>query len=284
MACFQVEPKKLGTLNGDMQFCLQKLNAEKQHLDRIKITAYVGANSIEIRAKLGVLKGQLHQESADLNTLLLHLAQIKQAYETAENNILGLNAATDEITEQEGDTDSFLENAIQQALFGEFYDGETNWLGEVLSFIVSCIPGLNCLADLRDLAADIIIVFEDGKVEFNEVILLGLDVVDLVGDAISFSTIMKSVKKATTLSKLADTAAKEYAETAAEDVTKKAAKKAAKDTAEKAADEAYKTAKKKVVTEVIENTGINDSPEEMLLDYAADEFKDSTRDSSKKSN
>ena len=169
-------------------------------------------------------------------------------YKKAEENIRANNIEKKDISTNQGesgeeisetDDDSFIENAIQQAFGGAFYEGETNWLGTFLSLLISFVPGLNCAADFRDLIADGITVFSDGELTLKEAGLLALDIITLAGDAISLGVLVKGIKGATKTTKLAKTAAKQSAKS-----TKQAAKKAGKAAAKAQKEAAEKTTRK----------------------------------------
>ena len=192
---------------------LSVLKKQISELTSVKENISIGKSTTTIKKNIEKVESELNQQSDSLKELAKQLEEIMNTYKKAEENIRANNIEKKDISTNQGesgeeapetDDDSFIENAIQQALGGEFYEGETNWLGTFLSLLISFVPGLNCAADLRDLVADIMTVFGDGELSLKEAGLLALDIITLVGDAISLGVLVKGIKGATKTTKLAN--------------------------------------------------------------------------------
>lgn len=231
---------------------IKTLNNQILTLHSLKDGVNLGSSTEAVKKSIQNASQNLNVQYTNIKVLAEQLELIIKEYQQVEQKLTDKSIEIKEITKAEGndnsnndDSDSYFMNAVEQLFKGEYYDGETNALGDIMSFIVSFIPGLNCLADARDLFADIQHAIADGKLTSNEVGLLALDVISVVGDVVSFSAVLKGIKevrevtKATKLAKTAQkTAAKEAKQLA------KGMKKEAKQLAKKA-DKAAKVAAEK---------------------------------------
>lgn len=306
--------------------CMECIKNQIGNLSSIKNNICLGASTGLMKKKLEDVAEALDEQYTGLNSLAKQLDLIIQEYQQTEKGLADAVLNAKKITDssestgddKQADDDSYLENAIQQAIQGEFYEGETNMLGDILSLIISFIPGLNCAADIRDLAADIMNAAKDGKLSGKEIVLIALDVVTLVGDVISLGALVKGIKGATKTAKVAKTAqkssakqakkmakesakkAKNAAKDAAEKGTRKTVRKATKtaqDAAKKAeASKAAKTAAKKASKEYNEKVAkeavnhvkkevtekiTEKNADEITQDIITEEYKKNTRDEMK---
>lgn len=226
---------------------MKEIKTQITELTFIKGKIDLGSSTGSINKSISNVSEELGRQYASLELLAEQLEAIIREYQQTEKGLVGAVPNAKDTSDSAGgeektDDDSYIENAIQQALMGEFYDGETNLLGDILSIIISFVPGLNCIADIRDLAADLGKALEDGKLNGNEIALLAVDVLTVVGDVISLGALVKGIKGATKATKAAKTAQKAAAREAKE-TAKEAAKEAAKAT--KKAKEAAKEAAEK---------------------------------------
>ena len=231
---------------------IKTLNNQVLTLNSLKDGVNLGSSTEAVKKSIQNASQNLNIQYINIKVLAEQLELIIKEYQQVEQKLADKSIEIKEITKTEDndnsnndDSDSYFMNALAQLLWGEYYDGETNALGDIMSFIVSFIPGLNCLADARDLFADIQHAIADGKLTSNEVGLLALDVLSVVGDVVSFNAFLKGineVKEVTKATKLAKTAQKTAAKVAAEKGTRKTVRKATKiaQSAEKTAKDAKK--------------------------------------------
>lgn len=236
----------------NLENCAKIIMSQVTELGTVKKNINLGSTTKSLQKNIENIRNILDKKQMGMESLAEQLETIIREYQNTENELVGVplevkkiadvaNGKSETENKRKTDEDAYLENAIQQAMLGEFYDGETNLLGDILSVIVSFVPGLNCVADIRDLAADIMNALNDGKINGKEVAVLALDVVTLVGDVVSLGALVEGIKGATKATKVAKTAKKAAAKT-----TKKEASKAAKK-ATKAAQEAAEKGTKKTV-------------------------------------
>ncbi len=234
----QNEPQNIKDYMKIMQNQMSSLSSVKGNIN-------LGSSTGSVKKSIENVSDELNNQYTAMKLFAEQLEAIIREYQQTEQKLTGASPNTNEVSDAGGKEDaenSYLENAIKQALMGEFYDGETNPLGDVLSLIISFVPGLNCIADIRDLAADLMLVLEDGKLNLKEAGLIAVDVITVVGDVVSFGQLVKGVKGATKATKVAKTAQKTAAKEAKQ--AAKVAKKEAKDLAKKAGDAAKEAAEK----------------------------------------
>lgn len=231
---------------------IRTLNNQVLTLNSLKDGVNLGSSTEAVKKSIQNASQNLNVQYINIKVLAEQLELIIKEYQQVEQKLADKSIEIKEITKVEDndnsnndDSDSYFMNAMKQLFKGEYYDGETNALGDILSFIISFIPGLNCLADARDLFADIQHAFADGKLTSNEISLLALDVLSVVGDVVSFIAVfkgIKEVKEVTKATKLAKTTQKTAAKEAKQ--LAKGMKKEAKQLAKKA-DKAAKVAAEK---------------------------------------
>lgn len=124
---------------------------------------------------------------------------------------------------------------------------EDDELEEMLWTILSFIPGLNCIADIRQLIKDLKKVLDGDTPTVSEIMGILMDVAFLAMDFVSVLALAKNIGKGIKAAKLASTAAKDASQKAAK--AAKAAEKAASKTGKtvaktKAAKKAAKAANK----------------------------------------
>lgn len=261
---------------------MKAMKTQMTELSSIKSKIDLGASTGSIKKSIENVSDALNQQYSSMNSLTEKLEVILREYQQTEKGLIGAAPDKKNTSEPESNTnnnentddDSYFENAIQQALMGEFYEGETNLLGDILSVIISFVPGLNCIADIRDLAADIMNALKDGKLSGKEIAVLALDVITLVGDAISLGALVKGIKGATKATKVAKTAQKASAKQA-----KKAAKVAAKDATTAAKEAAEKGTRKTVrkATKTAQNAATKADEAKAAKDAAKAASKEHTK-------
>ena len=130
---------------------------------------------------------------------------------------------------------------------GNETESEDNETEEIIWTILGFIPGLNCVADIRQIWKDFQKILDGDEPTVGEIMGILMDFAFLAMDFIAFASLTKNIAKGIKAAKVASTAAKE--------ATKKATK-AAK-TAKEAAKAAKKEAAKNTVKETAKNTAGN---------------------------
>lgn len=163
----------------------------------------LGGSTERIRAALRTASSHVETEMRTTQNMGVRLYEIITLFELTEKRIcdqaggsMAVQTAKD-ITEGKSDAGTsgkaedegvwdFILDALKQAVMGDFYTDDGNWLGVALSVGIGFIPYVGQAADIRDLVADIYHLIDGGPTP-DEWVSLGFTLVGIipgVGDAL----------------------------------------------------------------------------------------------------
>ena len=166
----------------------------------------LGGSTERVRAALRTASAHVENETLTAQNMSMRLMEIITLYELTEQRICDQaggcmtvqnpndienvetgNSASDASDESEDDgVWDFILDALKQAVMGDFYTDDGNWLGIALSVGIGFIPYVGQIADIRDLVADIYNLIDDGPTT-EEWVPLGFTLVGIIpgiGDAL----------------------------------------------------------------------------------------------------
>lgn len=147
-------------------------------------------NYDEVKRTLSRIITKCNDNAKDLKKMNTTLGAIVRCYMSAENEILQIKV--DEINidynfgsengnqnVSEDQTENYWWEALLQMLLGDFYEGDANLAGITGSVILGFIPIVGQICDIRDLAASIYNLIDDGP-ETKEWVALGFNLVAVI--------------------------------------------------------------------------------------------------------
>lgn len=230
MASFKIHTKALKNECETISQEAKDLNKYVDEIDKIATNISLGHSTASVKATLQTISTDVRTESAALALFSSKLNDIIVQYETAETSVMKNNVTPNTITDTPAneETTKSSEESVS----------EDDEMEEMIWTILSFIPGLNCVADVRQIIKDVkrlLAKHEDGSSPtVSEIMGILMDVAFLAMDFVSVVSLAKNIAKGVKAAKVASTAAKE--------ATQKAANTAKK--AEKAADKARRAANK----------------------------------------
>ncbi|MDE6434734.1 MAG: hypothetical protein K2L07_10970 [Lachnospiraceae bacterium] len=230
MACFKIHTKALKNECETMSQEAKTLSKYVEEIDKIAAQISLDHSTTSVKKTLQTISKNVRTESVSLSLFSSKLNEVIVQYEVAEKSIAKDSVVQNTMDDKSGDEGT---NGSEDETESE--DNETE---EMIWTILGFIPGLNCVADIRQIIKDIKRVcakHEDGSLPtFSEIMGILMDFAFLAMDFVSAVSLAKNIAKSIKAAKVASTAAKE--------ATQKAAKAAEK--AEKAADQARRAASK----------------------------------------
>lgn len=243
MASFKIHTSVLKKECETMSQEAKTLSKYVEEIDKIATQISLDHSTASVKKTLQTISKDVRTESANLALFSSKLNEIIVRYEMAEKSIMKDSVVQNTTGDKSGDGET-----------GEPADeteSENNETEEMIWTILSFIPGLNCVADIRQIIKDIERVcakHKDGSLPtVSEIMGILMDVLFLAMDFVSVVSLAKNIGKGIKAAKVASTAAKETAQeaTKAAKQAEKAANQARRAASKsKAARKATKTAKK----------------------------------------
>lgn len=184
---FSVKTERITASIDSYQRMRQKIERCNQSLQRIQsnMSGYSYGNAQRlirdiIKENERYIQGLQQMEAA--------LGFIAQRYEETENKLLNIQINGQELTvggenaapDVDGEESAwdYILSGLEQAVLGDFSD-ESNLLGITLSVILGFVPVVGQICDIRDLIADVYLLFDDGP-ETSEWVDLGFSVAAVI--------------------------------------------------------------------------------------------------------
>jgi chemotaxis protein histidine kinase CheA len=239
MACFKIHTKVLKSECGNISQEVKNLNTYVNEINAIATDISLGHSTASIKKTLQNISTDIKTGSTNIALFSSKLNDIIVEYETTEARIIQNNTTPNTIADTSGNEKN--SESPDEAV------SEDDELKEMIWTILSFIPGLNCIADIRQIFKDLKKVLDGDTPTVSEIMGILMDVAFLAMDSVSALALAKNIGKGIKAAKLASTAAKDASQKAAK--AAKAAEKAASKTGKtvaktKAAKKAAKAANK----------------------------------------
>ncbi|MDE6434737.1 MAG: hypothetical protein K2L07_10985 [Lachnospiraceae bacterium] len=207
-------------------------------VSEISAALSLGDSTEKIQQSLKVVCDNLNKESREFALLASKLEEIVGQYKMAESQIIEKDVKVKDSNNEKTKND--LPDSKEDS------SSEDSAMEELIWTILGFIPGLNCIADIRQIVKDFEKAAADGKLSNSEIIAIIMDFAFLVMDTVSLLALVRNITKGVKAAKLASTAAKtaeQKAVAAAKTAEKAASKTGGTVTKTRAAQKAVKTAK-----------------------------------------